>query len=46
MDWSLVRALMSGFSAADVFLEIAHELGEEPAVVVERAKASWDVVGL
>jgi hypothetical protein len=46
VDWSLVRALMSGFSAADVFLEIAHELGEEPAVVVERAKASWDVVGL
>jgi sugar phosphate isomerase/epimerase len=46
VDWSLVRGLMSGFSSADVFLEIAHELGEESAVVVERAKASWDVVGL
>jgi sugar phosphate isomerase/epimerase len=46
VDWTIVRSLMADFSAADVFLELAHELGEEPDVVVERAKASWDVVGL
>jgi len=46
IDWSFVRGAVAGFGSAAVFLEIAHELGEEPAVVVERAKASWDVVGL
>jgi sugar phosphate isomerase/epimerase len=46
IDWAHVRSLLAGFGTADLFLEIAHELGEEPAVVVERAKAGWGVVGL
>jgi hypothetical protein len=38
--------LLGGFESADLFLEIAHELGMDPAVVAERAKASWELVGL
>jgi sugar phosphate isomerase/epimerase len=47
IDWEAVRGLIGGLGGApDLFLEIAHELGEEPEVVVERARATWGVVGL
>jgi sugar phosphate isomerase/epimerase len=46
VDWAAVRGMLGGFESADLSLEIAHELGAEPAVVEERAKASWELVGL
>ncbi len=46
IDWGVARELIEGLGSPDLFLEIAHELGEEPEAVVERAKASWGVVGL
>jgi sugar phosphate isomerase/epimerase len=47
VDWKMVAKCVKAFPAETVgLLEIAHELGDDPAVVVEQAKAAWDVVGL
>ena len=47
IDWAVVRAKAEMFTAETVaYLEIAHELGEDEAAVVESAKKAWEKVGL
>jgi sugar phosphate isomerase/epimerase len=47
VDWTMVAKCVKAFPAETVGLwEIAHELGDDAGVVVERAKAAWDVLGL
>jgi sugar phosphate isomerase/epimerase len=47
IDWAMVKTKMSAFPAETVVsLELAHELGDTPAQVVDDALAAWKMLGL
>jgi sugar phosphate isomerase/epimerase len=47
IDWKLVARCAQAFPKETIgLLEIAHELGDDAAVVAEQAKAAWDVLGV